>query len=481
MRKEQVTGILPNSWINAKLIDVISEAISGSGFPKEYQGEKSGEYPFAKVGDISRCFRSGLKIISSADHYVHDDVRKKLNAKIFPRGTIVFAKIGEALKSNYRVICERPMIFDNNVMGVIPNYKIIILKYLYYFLTTQDFGKFSVATAVPSIRRGDVEAIQIPIPSPNEQKRIVTKIEELFSELDKGIESLKIAREQLKVYRQAVLKYAFEGKLTAEWREKRKQIKLFEDSFVSEIQEFQKLPSEWTYISLKKVISEPKYGTSKKCNYESKGQGVLRIPNIVSGVVNSEDLKFAEFEENESRNYALQKGDILIIRSNGSVSIVGRSALIREMDESFLYAGYLIRIRPNSLFILPEFLIQVLSSHLLRTQIEKKAKSSSGVNNINANEIKSLIIPICDPTEQQEIVNQLKQKLSLVDYSESIIESELKKAEILRQSILTKAFSGQLVAQDRSDEPASILLERIRSEKAANIKTSKPLRGRKTA
>lgn len=203
---------IPSSWAFATVGEVIVEAISGSGFPKEYQGIDSGKYPFAKVGDISRRYRAGLKKISDADHYISEEIRQQLKAKIFPKGTIVFAKIGEALKNNYRVICDREMIFDNNVMGVVPNYEVIEGSYLYYVLTTKDFGEFAVATAVPSVRRGDIEAIKLSLPPLNEQKRIVTKIEELFSELDKGIENLKTAREQLKVYRQAVLKHALEQK-----------------------------------------------------------------------------------------------------------------------------------------------------------------------------------------------------------------------------------------------------------------------------
>lgn len=212
----------PQGWAKINVETASSEIISGSGFPKEHQGESTGDYPFAKVGDISRVFRSKQKFISSAGHFISEKIRSEIKARIFPKGAIVFPKIGEALKGNYRVVTNREMLFDNNIMGIIPDTKLINGDFFYYFLTTQDFGRYAVATAVPSVRRGDIASISISLPPLPEQHRIVAKIEELFSELDKGIENLKTARAQLKVYRQALLKHAFEGKLTAKWRVERR-------------------------------------------------------------------------------------------------------------------------------------------------------------------------------------------------------------------------------------------------------------------
>ncbi|ALQ50963.1 restriction endonuclease subunit S [Nitrosomonas ureae] len=214
--------ISPQGWEKISVELASSEIISGSGFPKEHQGDSTGHYPFAKVGDISRVFRAKQKYIGSAGHFISEEVRSEIKARVFPKGTIVFPKIGEALRGNSRVVTSREMLFDNNVMGIIPDVEIISGDFLYYFLITQDFGKYAVATAVPSVRRGDIASIPLLLPPLNEQHRIVAKIEELFSELDKGIENLKTAQAQLKVYRQALLKHAFEGKLTAQWRAQRR-------------------------------------------------------------------------------------------------------------------------------------------------------------------------------------------------------------------------------------------------------------------
>ena len=393
-------------------------------------------------------------------------------------------------------------------------------KYLTYFiqsLETQleiDRMKTGINDSGLNLTHGRFSSLKVTVAPLNEQRRLVAKIEELFSELDKGVESLKTARAQLRVYRQAVLKHAFEGKLTAKWREENKDklekpeqllarikqvrdarheqqlhewkvaVKTWKESgksekrptrlrkprdisqpSLAEIEPLPSLPEGWSYLRLGLVVDEPKYGTSKRCDYDYEGTGVLRIPNVVRGVVDASDLKGAHFTEDERRTYSLRKGDILVIRSNGSIAIVGKCALIAEAEQQYLYAGYLIRVCSIPTAVLPKYLAILLSSHLLRTQIERKAKSTSGVNNINSNEIQSLIVPLCSPSEQQEVIEGLSAGLSEIDAIEAEIDDQLIKVDALRQSILKRAFAGQLIAQDPNDEPASVLLDRIRAEK----------------
>ena len=283
------------------------------------------------------------------------------------------------------------------------------------------------------------------LPPLKEQKSIVAKTEELFSSLDSGIADLTKAQEQLVVYRQAVLKKAFEGELTNN-------------------------SEEVNVVKLGTVIEKPRYGTSKKCTTMVHGKAVLRIPNIRNGVISTEELKYAEFEETEISTLALKKGDILTIRSNGSVDLVGKCAMINKKDEDYLFAGYLIRLRPNLEKAVPKYLLHCLSSHNLRVQIESKAKSTSGVNNINTGELESLEIPIFSLDEQNQIVREIESRLSVCDKVEESIVESLEKAKALRQSILKKAFEGKLLSeeeiekckQEKDYEPAYKLLERIK-------------------
>nr|WP_277876396.1 restriction endonuclease subunit S [Trichocoleus sp. FACHB-40] len=238
----------------------------------------------------------------------------------------------------------------------------------------------------------------------------------------------------------------------------------------------------WYLVSVGDVITSLKYGTSQKCSYDSNGVPVLRIPNVSKGAIDQSDLKYAELSEKEYEELKLFPGDILLIRSNGSVSLVGKSALIGKADKDFAYAGYLIRLRPNPQLIDPTYLNMVLSSYDVRLQIEIPARSTSGVNNINSQEVKQLKIPVSPLSEQQEIVRRVQTLFKTADQIEQRYQKARGYVDQLTQSILAKAFRGELVPQDPNDEPASVLLEQIRAEQAkreAEAKAAKKSTGKK--
>ena len=455
------------------------------------------------------------------------DVKK--GYRHFRQGDVLFAKITPCMENGKMAIVpslKYGHAFGSTEFHVLRPERGINAQFIYYFVSSQQFRRDAQHNMTGAVGQLRVPAPyladqSIPVPPTREQCRIVAKIEELCSELDKGIESLKTARARLDVYRQAVLKHAFEGKLTADWRKQNKDktetpeqllarikqermaryetqlqewkaaVKAWEENkktgrkspkprklsqtsppSLDELESLPCLPLGWTYLNLGLVVDQPKYGTPKKCDYNYDGTGVLRIPNVIGGLIDTSDLKGACFGEDEKRIYSLRSGDVLMVRSNGSASIVGKCALVSEMDAQLLFAGYLIRLRSNPAVLLPDYLIALLSSHLLRTQIEQKAKSTSGVNNINSGEIQSVIIPLCNPDEQKLLIERLSAILSTIDDLHSEIGKQLIKANALRQSILKEAFSGRLVAQDPDDEPASVLLERIAAEKEARSRNT---------
>jgi type I restriction enzyme S subunit len=327
--------------------------------------------------------------------------------------------------------------------------------FILYFLKSKynEMNTRARGVGIPHVDPILLKNYNLPLISLNEQKRIVNKIEELLSELDHAVESFKKIQQQLKIYRQAVLKAAFEGKLTEEWKK-------FNSQNIN-------LDPSRSFVEIKKLgdlIEEPKYGTSKKCSYENGNLGVLRIPNLVDYKIDLDDLKKAEFNESEKEAYSLKKGDLLIIRSNGSPSLVGTASIIDSHSSKCLFAGYLIRLRClNSLN--PNYLLYCLHSYSVRNQIELQSRSTSGVHNINSQEIKSLLIPYCSPPEQNQIVQEIESRLSICDELEKTIKQNLILEKSLRQSILKKAFEGKLVSQDPNDEPAELLLEKIKLEK----------------
>ena len=294
-------------------------------------------------------------------------------------------------------------------------------NFLYYFCCFFDFRALDKSTTIPSLAKSDLLNIEMPVPSLSEQERIVSRIEELFSQLDSGVETLKKVKQQLAVYRQAVLKEAFEGTLTG--------------------------VKPYTVKRLGEYIEPPRYGTSKKCSYNA-AEGhiqVYRIPNIdhAAGQIEHSDIKYAAFTEQELEGIKLKEGDILIIRSNGSISLVGRAAMVYDVDTNGTFAGYLMRLRIRDIEKMkPKYLLWFLHSHSARIYIEGKAKSTSGVHNINSKEISELPIPLFSPTEQVQIVQTTETRLSICGSIEQTVDTALQQAEAMRKSILKQAFGG---------------------------------------
>jgi type I restriction enzyme S subunit len=299
------------------------------------------------------------------------------------------------------------------------------------------------------VTKGKFESTKINLPPCKEQKRIVAKIEELFSELDNGIAALKTAREQLKVYRQAVLKHAFEGKLTAQWRK---------ESGVSQ--------STWREMTVKELaVLGPSNGKSVKDL--AGGFPVLRLTALKKGKVDLDEFKEGAWSAKEASSYLVQNGDFLFSRGNGSKHLVGRGGLVREPKSKVAFPDTIMRIRLDTEKVKPEYFSYAWESRLIRKQIEQSARTTAGIYKINQQHVKGFTLPIPPVSEQKIISSLLEEKISSIDALLYDTEQQLLKTETLRQSILKKAFSGQLVPQDPNDEPASELLARIKAEKVA--------------
>ena len=273
----------------------------------------------------------------------------------------------------------------------------------------------------------------------------MAKIEELFSELDKGIENLKTAREQLKVYRQAVLKHAFEGKLTAYWREQNKVLK------------------EWKISELGKCGKWQGGGAPSKSvpAYWEDGEIFWVSPkDMKTRIIGDTQQKITEL--------GVQNSPAKII-SGTSVLFVVRSGILRRiLPISIAISG--VTVNQDMQAVVPsqhtvEFLYWYCESSE-QTIRHECSKDGTTVESIDVGALKRFPVPIPTREEQDEIVRLIEAQTSVIENIETTIDAELQKSEALRPSILKKAFSGQLVAQDPNDEPASVLLDRIRAEKS---------------
>jgi type I restriction enzyme S subunit len=383
-------------------------------------------------------------------------------------------------------------------------------KFLFYFFKhiEKKLDEQGTGTTFRAISGEVLKNFPIYLPPVKEQHRIVAKIETLFSELDKGIESFKTAREQLKIYRQSLLKHAFSGKLTEQWRaenpdklenaqallqrieterqqryqqqlkdweandkqgSKPKALKTLPPLTTEELAALPELPNGWIYIRAEEISDFITKGTtpSKELLFEGNGE----IPFIkVYNLTKTGFLDFSidpTFVSRKTHNGFLARskvypGDVLMNIVGpplGKVSIVPDSYPEWNINQAIsIFRTNLISSRFLATYLAHEDTVRVMM---------KKSKATAGQFNLTLEICRETLIPFCGKNEQAEIENLIDAKTFGIDQLDQTITTALQQAEALRQSILKKAFSGQLVPQDPSDEPASVLLERIRLEKAA--------------
>lgn len=156
---------------------------AGIGFPNKYQGNKNSNIPFYKVGDISREFQKCNFYINNADNYITAEILAELKGKLFDEGTIIFAKVGEALKLNRRIILTQKAMIDNNIFGIKSNNPCLNNKYLFYFLLQYDLGNICKTGAVPSVNQSDIYSISIPLPPTLEEQQEIVDVLDAASEI----------------------------------------------------------------------------------------------------------------------------------------------------------------------------------------------------------------------------------------------------------------------------------------------------------
>ena len=352
------------------------------------------------------------------------------------------------------------------------------------------------------INRGPFLSFPILLPPRAEQTRISELLDELLSDLDAGVAALERVRAKLKHYRAAVLKAAVEGALTAEWRrqhpatetadalltrilaERRRrweevQLAKFEASGKAPPKDWKAkyvepvtpntsalpaLPRGWQWATVDQCYDVIQYGTSSKTTLADSGVPVLRMGNIRSeGALDLADLKFLPVDHSEFPALLLEKGDLLFNRTN-SAELVGKTAWYGGSPSPCSFASYLIRLRMLS-GVQPQIVSSAINSAYGRKWINSVVTQMVGQANVNGTKLAAFCFPLSPIEEQAAIVDAIEDQLSVIDHLERDLDTRLKSAQALRQSILRHAFTGQLVPQNPNDEPASELLSRIAAER----------------
>lgn len=390
-------------------------------------------------------------------------------------------------------------------------------KFLCHQLNTVDYHPFVTGSTRLKLTSSAMKQIPMVVAPAAEQTRIVAKLEELLSDLDAGVVELKVAQRKLAQYRQSLLKAAVEGALTAEWRAKHaptetgaqllerilterrarweaKQLAKFKEQGKTPPKDWQKkypepvqpdtsglpdLPQGWVYASLDQLLVQLRSGCAETSSREVTGFPVLKSSAVRPGSIDYSALNYLTSAQSRAEN-RLESGDLLISRLSGSVEYVGCCAQVNELpSHGVQYPDRLFCGKPVAhTETLGSHIVICLSGPYARAKIEKAAKSTAGHKRISLSDLHPFAIAIPPLREARESVRFVQTTLGEIARQESAIKLALKQANAQRQNILRAAFAGQLLPQDPADEPASVLLERIRAERAEHESAKKP-RGRK--
>lgn len=438
---------LPIGWVNVP-IGSFARVVGGGTPPSKDPANfaKPGEgIPWITPADLSG-YRSQTIKCGSRD--LTPEGLAACGATLMPAGTVLFssrAPIGYVAIAANEIATNQG--FKSFVLpgGFDPRFTYYQLKHL-----KPEAEAIATGTTFKELSGAAAATLPFSVAPLQEQTRIADQLDALLTRINACNDRLDNIPALLKRFRQAVLAAATSGLLTENYR--KSQPTIAADG----------VPIAWIKSTIRAITTDLRYGTSKKCGYSTDGVGVLRIPNIADhGRIDIRDLKSAQFDDKEIEKLSLAAGDLLVIRSNGSVDLVGKTSIVTTKEAGLLFAGYLMRLRVNTDVAMPEFVRLCLAAPTQRTYIETTAKSTSGVNNLNAEELRELPIWLPKLDEQAEIVRRVEGLCMLADSIEVRYKSANLHAQRLTPLALSKAFRGDLVPQDPSDEPASALLAKI--------------------
>lgn len=400
-----------------KNISEVFKVVNGgtpSTSKKEYW--ENGDIPWINSGVLKD------KIIEEPSHFITKLGLDNSSTKLMPENTVVIALTG-ATTGKVGILGFRCSA-NQSVTGLLPTGQYLPRLLFYYLISIRDFilGQ-SIGSAQPHINKEIVENIPLLIPPLKEQTMMLEKLDNVLPRFRAIKTRLQNVPQLIKKFRQSVVSAACRGHLL--------------DSPGNYVE------NEYQRIKLSDVVESIKYGTSAKCCKEPIGVPILRIPNVKSGYVDASDLKFAELSDDEKANLKLSEGDLLLVRSNGSVDLVGRTALVRSTDVQFGYAGYLMRLRLNKELVCPDFLNFCFQSYDMRLQIQLPARSTTGVHNINSKEVMNLELSLPPLNEQHKIVRIITNLFAKADVIESRYLKAMPLLDRIERSILSKAFKGE--------------------------------------
>ena len=402
-----------NNWQIKKLGEVC-EVITGTTPSKKDEENYGSDLPFCKPPHLW-----DNEISFTIEEMLSYKGAKK--ARVVPPNTVLVTCIGNLGRTGF---LKKEAAFNQQINAILENDK-LIGKYIFYQAQSPSFRnqleKLATGTTVSIVNKKNFETIEIPIPPLETQQAIVSKIEELFSELDKGIAELKTAQQQLKTYRQSVLKSAFEGKLTNE------NVKDGE------------LPDGWKVVKISDISRVVRGGSPRPAGDPKYYDGdipFLKVADLTKD--NGIYLTTFKYTIKEAGLHKTRQitPNTLLLSNSGATLGVPKICMINATMNDGVAAFLELDIRSN------HYLYYFWLSKTLEL---RGINMGAGQPNLNTDLIKDYKVPYCSFEEQHRIVQEIESRLSVADKMEQSIQVSLQKAEVLRQSILKKAFSGELV------------------------------------
>lgn len=479
---------LPSGWADVE-IGEIAEVVAG-GTPKANDFSNF-EAPGAGIAWLTPADLSGYKAkeISHGSRDLSQKGYESCSAKLMPKGSLLFssrAPIGYVALAANEISTNQG--FKNFVFP-----KEIDPSYAFYYLKSirQLAESLGTGTTFKELSGTTAKTLPFRMAPENEQTRIAQKLNELLAQVDTLKARIDAIPALLKRFRQSVLAAAVSGRLTEEWRTENSGCDVAEqiNTILSDRLLFSKskkapathlkneeheIPKTWRWVSLDSLSAKIVDGTHHTPTYVESGVPFISVKDIRNGVIDFSSTKFISAEEHVElcKRCRPQKGDLLITKSG----TIGRTALINTEVEFSLFVSVAL-IKPASKFVNMKFIDIALMKWVNEIDISSRIVGSA-IKNLHLTDMKVLAIPFAPLEEQTEIVRRVEQLFAFADQLENKVASAKSRIDHLTQSILAKAFRGELVPQDPNDEPASVLLERIKAQRAAATKAK---RGRKAS
>lgn len=491
MEKGEQIYKLPEGWIETS-IDDLAVVLTGNTPPKKYSSYYGGNLPFYKPSDLN----TGM--VYRATEHLSDEGRAV--ARTLPKDSILVTSIGATIGKTGLI--KKEGAFNQQINGIIP---FVSFPLFYYYqilegLFQRRIVENSSATTVPIINKSKFGKLKLKLAPLQEQHRIVIKIETLFSELDHAEKGLQNAKQQLYIYKQALLKSVFNGSITAKWRIENKEKSAYQEledikrirkkRYNLEIQKGNRKKVKADYnITFKQDEEIPTWvsadlnnlidinarigwkGLTKK-EYTTEGPLFLSVHSLNYGknVVFKDANHITNLRYEESPEIKLHVNDILLCKDGAGIGKVG---IIKSLPDKATVNSSLLVINAKEVFN-PDFVYYFFLGPTIQKLVNEKI-SGSAIPHLFQKDIKKFNLKVPPKEEQNKIVDVLESRFTLVENLEKSITESLSNVIIFRHSILKKAFEGKLIEQNPNDEPAQILLQKIKNKKEVYIQSQREL------